>query len=89
MATAYDKLPADFLLPTGGPNPAHSATVRTVYSIGQDKKVRLTMPYPLSVGRNFAKILRARDAVQKNRRRTLGEPSELDSGARRGCGTGT
>lgn len=64
VAKAYDMLPADFYLPTEGRTPAHSATVRTVYIIGPDKKVRLTMTYPMSVGRNFAEILRALDAVQ-------------------------
>ena len=64
VAKAYDMLPAEFYLPTEGRTPAHSATVRTVYIIGPDKKVRLTMTYPMSVGRNFAEILRALDAVQ-------------------------
>jgi thioredoxin-dependent peroxiredoxin len=64
VSKAYDMLPADFYLPTEGRAPAHSATVRTVYIIGPDKKVRLTMTYPMSVGRNFAEILRALDAVQ-------------------------
>ncbi len=65
VAKAYDMLPADYYLPTEGRTPAHSATVRTVYIVGPDKKVRLTMTYPMSVGRNFAEILRALDAVQK------------------------
>ena len=60
---AYDMLPADAYLPDGR-TPADSATVRTVFIIGPDKKVRLTMSYPMSVGRNFAEILRALDAVQ-------------------------
>ena len=47
-----------------GRTPAHSATVRTVFIIGPDKKLRLTMSYPMSVGRNFAEILRALDAIQ-------------------------
>ncbi len=64
VAKAYDMLPADYYLPTEGRAPAHTATVRTVYIIGPDKKVRLTMTYPMSVGRNFAEILRALDAVQ-------------------------
>ena len=64
VAKAYDMLPADYYLPTEARTPAHSATVRTVYIIGPDKKVRLTMTYPMSVGRNFAEILRALDAVQ-------------------------
>lgn len=63
VAKAYDMLPADAYLPDGR-TPADSASVRTVFIIGPDKKVRLTMAYPMSVGRNFAEILRALDAVQ-------------------------
>lgn len=63
VAKLYDMLPADAYLPDAR-TPAHSATVRTVFIIGPDKKVRLTMSYPMSVGRNFAEILRALDAVQ-------------------------
>lgn len=64
VAKAYDMLPAEFYLPSEGRAPAHTATVRTVYIIGPDKKVKLTMTYPMSVGRNFAEILRALDAVR-------------------------
>jgi thioredoxin-dependent peroxiredoxin len=64
VAKAYDMLPADYYLPQEGRTPANTATVRTVYIVGPDKKVRLTMTYPMSVGRNFAEILRALDAVQ-------------------------
>ncbi len=64
VAKAYDMLPADYYLPTEGRTPANTATVRTVYIVGPDKKIRLTMAYPMSVGRNFAEILRALDAVQ-------------------------
>ena len=63
VAKLYDMLPADAYLPDGR-TPADSATVRTVFIIGPDKKIRLTMTYPMSVGRNFAEILRALDAVQ-------------------------
>lgn len=63
VAKLYDMLPAEAYLPDGR-TPADSATVRTVFIIGPDKKVRLTMTYPMSVGRNFAEILRALDAVQ-------------------------
>ena len=65
VAKAYDMLPAEYYLPTEGRTPANTATVRTVYIVGPDKKVRLTMTYPMSVGRNFAEILRALDAIQK------------------------
>ncbi|WP_136685027.1 peroxiredoxin [Falsirhodobacter xinxiangensis] len=64
VAKAYDMLPAEYYAPTEGRTPAHTATVRTVYVVGPDKKVRLTISYPMSVGRNFAEILRALDAVQ-------------------------
>jgi alkyl hydroperoxide reductase subunit AhpC len=63
VAKLYDMLPADAYLPDGR-TPAHSATVRTVFIIGPDKKLRLTMSYPMSIGRNFAEILRALDAIQ-------------------------
>ncbi|MCF8512051.1 MAG: peroxiredoxin [Rhodobacteraceae bacterium] len=64
VSKAFDMLPADFYLPGADRTPATTATVRTVYIVGPDKKVRLTMSYPMSVGRNFAEILRALDAVQ-------------------------
>ena len=57
-------LAADYYLPTEGRTPAHSQTVRTVFIVGPDKKVKLTMSYPMTVGRNFAEILRALDAVR-------------------------
>ena len=63
VSKAYDLLPADYYIPTDGRTPAHTATVRAVYFIGPDKKVRFTIYYPMSVGRNFAEILRAVDAV--------------------------
>ena len=64
VAKAFDMLSADYYLPEEGRTPAHSQTVRTVFIVGPDKKVKLTMSYPMTVGRNFAEILRALDAVQ-------------------------
>jgi alkyl hydroperoxide reductase subunit AhpC len=63
VSKLYDMLPAGAYLPDNR-TPANSATVRTVFIIGPNKKVRLTMSYPMSVGRNFAEILRALDAIQ-------------------------
>lgn len=63
VSKQYEMLPAGAYLPDNR-TPADSATVRTVFIIGPDKKVRLTMSYPMSVGRNFAEIMRALDAVQ-------------------------
>ena len=75
VAKAFDMLPAEYYLPTEGRTPAHTATVRTVYIVGPDKKVRLSMTYPMSVGRNFAEILRALDAVQKTDGMPLATPA--------------
>ncbi len=62
VSKALDMLPADAYLPDGR-TAADTAAVRTVYIVGPDKKLRLSMTYPMSVGRNFAEILRALDAV--------------------------
>lgn len=75
VAKAYDMLPAEYYLPAEGRTPADSATVRTVFIIGPDKKVRLTMTYPMSVGRNFAEILRALDAVRKTDGNPIATPA--------------
>lgn len=63
VAKLYDMLPADTVLPDGR-TPAHTATVRTTFIIGPDKKLRLALIYPMSVGRNFDEILRALDAIR-------------------------
>ncbi|MCB9591149.1 MAG: peroxiredoxin [Sandaracinaceae bacterium] len=63
VAKLFDMLPAEAYLPDGR-TAKDSATVRTVFIIGPDKKIRLMMTYPMSVGRNFAEIIRALDAVQ-------------------------
>jgi thioredoxin-dependent peroxiredoxin len=80
VAKAYDMLPAEYYLPTEGRTPANTAAVRTVFIIGPDKKVRLTMSYPMSVGRNFAEILRALDAVQATDGVALATPANWQPG---------
>lgn len=75
VAKLYDMLPAEAYLPDGR-TPADSATVRTVFIIGPDKKIRLTMSYPMSVGRNFAEILRALDAIQATDGAPLATPAD-------------
>lgn len=79
VAKLYDMLPADAYLPDGR-TPADSATVRTVFIIGPDKKVRLMMIYPMSVGRNFAEILRALDAVQATDGMPIATPADWQPG---------
>lgn len=63
VARAYDMLPAD-APDVGLRTPAALASVRTLYIIGPDKRIRLVIAYPMSVGRNFSEVLRALDAVQ-------------------------
>ena len=63
VSKQFDMLPADAYLPDGR-TAADSASVRSVYIISPDKKVQLIMTYPMSVGRNFAEVLRALDALQ-------------------------
>ena len=75
MAKAFDMLPAEYVLPDGR-TPAHSATVRSVFIIGPDKQVKLMMTYPMTVGRNFAEILRALDALQKGASAGVATPAD-------------
>jgi alkyl hydroperoxide reductase subunit AhpC len=69
ISKQFDMLPADAYLPDGR-TAADSASVRSVFIISPDKKLQLSMTYPMSVGRNFAEILRSLTALQK----TYGQP---------------
>lgn len=69
VSKALDMLPADAYLPDGR-TAADSASVRVVFIFSPDKKLQLSMTYPMSVGRNFAEVLRALDALQA----TYGQP---------------
>jgi alkyl hydroperoxide reductase subunit AhpC len=64
VAKLYDMLPGDAGETSEGRTPATNATVRTVFVIGPDKKIKLTLSYPMSTGRNFDEILRAVDSMQ-------------------------
>lgn len=79
IAKLYDMFPADASLPEDR-TPAHTATVRSVFIIGPDRRVRLTMTYPMSVGRNFAEILRALDAVQATDGVPISTPANWNPG---------
>lgn len=63
VSKEFDMLPAEAYLPDGR-TAADSASVRSVFIISPDKKVQLIMTYPMSVGRNFAEVLRALDGLQ-------------------------
>lgn len=64
IAKLYDMLPADAGDTSEGRTAATNATVRTVFVVGPDKKIKLTLSYPMSTGRNFDEILRAIDSIQ-------------------------
>jgi alkyl hydroperoxide reductase subunit AhpC len=64
IAKLYDMLPADSGETSEGRTPANNATVRTVFVIGPDKKIKMMLSYPMSTGRNFDEILRVVDSLQ-------------------------
>jgi len=79
LAKAFDMLPADAYLPDGR-TPNDTATVRVVFIIGPDKKLKLSMTYPMNVGRNFAEVLRALDALQTAAKETIATPANWTVG---------
>jgi len=74
VSKAFDMLPAEAYMPDGR-TPADSATVRSVFIIGPDKQLKLSMTYPMTVGRNFAEILRALDALQTSSGQGVATPA--------------
>lgn len=79
VSKAFDMLPAEAYLPDGR-TAADSASVRSVFIISPDKKVQLIMTYPMSVGRNFAEVLRALDGLQKTYGAPLATPANWEVG---------
>lgn len=79
VSKAFDMLPAEFYLPDNA-TPNDSATVRVVYIIGPDKKLKLSMTYPMNVGRNFAEVLRALDGLQTAAKHGVATPANWEVG---------
>ncbi|MBM1815868.1 peroxiredoxin [Pseudosulfitobacter pseudonitzschiae] len=79
VSKAFDMLPAEAYLPDGR-TPNDSATVRSVFIIGPDKKLKLSMTYPMTVGRNFAEVLRALDALQTSTGHGVATPANWNVG---------
>jgi alkyl hydroperoxide reductase subunit AhpC len=73
IANLYDMIP---------PSAADTLTVRSVFIIGPDKKVKLTLTYPASTGRNFAEVLRVIDSLQLTANRSLATPANWEPGDR-------
>jgi thioredoxin-dependent peroxiredoxin len=74
IAKLYDMLPAGEGTTSEGRTPADNATVRTVFVIGPDKKIKLMLSYPMSTGRNFDEVLRVLDSIQLTARHKVATP---------------
>ncbi|WP_138936192.1 peroxiredoxin [Roseovarius arcticus] len=79
VSKAFDMLPAEAYMPDGR-TPNDSATVRAVFIIGPDKKLKLSMTYPMNVGRNFAEVLRALDGLQTAAKNGVATPADWQVG---------
>jgi alkyl hydroperoxide reductase subunit AhpC len=79
-AKLYDMLPAETAGTSEGRTPADNATVRTVYIVGPDKRIKLTLTYPMTTGRNFDEILRALDSIQLTAKHSVATPAQWKPG---------
>jgi thioredoxin-dependent peroxiredoxin len=75
IAESYDMLPA-----TAGTDLAEVLTVRSVYVIGPDNKVKLSLTYPASTGRNFDELLRVIDSLQLSAKHSVATPADWKQG---------
>jgi thioredoxin-dependent peroxiredoxin len=80
VAKLYNMLPADESGTSEGRTAANNATVRTVYIIGPDKKIRAMLLYPMSNGRNFDEILRLLDSIQLTETKGVATPVNWNRG---------
>ena len=80
VAKLYGMLPADAGDTSEGRTPVQNATVRSVFVIGPDKKVKLTLTYPMTTGRNFDEILRALDSIQLTAKHQVATPAQWKQG---------
>ena len=74
VSKLYEMLPADLEGSCDGRTAADNQTVRTVYVIGPDKKIKLTIAYPMSTGRNFDEVLRVIDSLQLTAKHKVSTP---------------
>ncbi len=80
VAKLYDMLPADAGTSSEGRTPVLNAPVRTVFIIGPDKRIKLTMSYPMTTGRNFAEIIRVIDSMQMTAQHKVATPADWKQG---------
>src|SRR5258708_2592130 len=80
VAKLYNMLPADEAGGAAGRTAATNATVRSVFIIGPDKKIKLMLTYPMTTGRNFDEILRALDSIQLTAKHKVATPANWKQG---------
>ena len=80
VAKLYDMLPADANGGAQARTAMDNATVRNVYVIGPDKKIKLMISYPMSTGRNFDEVLRVIDSLQLTARHSVATPVNWTQG---------
>jgi alkyl hydroperoxide reductase subunit AhpC len=80
VAKLYNMLPAEEAGSSEGRTPAANATVRSVFIIGPDKKIKLMLTYPMTTGRNFDEILRVLDSMQLTQKHKVATPANWKQG---------
>ena len=80
IAKLYGMLPGDAGDSSEGRTPALNATVRTVFVVGPDKKIKLQLSYPMTTGRNFDEILRIIDSLQLTAKHSVATPANWKQG---------
>jgi alkyl hydroperoxide reductase subunit AhpC len=80
VAKLYNMLPADAGVTSEGRTAVNNATVRTVFVVGPDKKIKLMLSYPMSTGRNFDEILRVLDSMQLTAAHKVATPVNWKNG---------
>ena len=80
VAKLYDMLPAEAGETCEGRSAVNNQTVRTVFVIGPDKKIKLMLTYPMSTGRNFNEVLRALDSIQLTAQKQVATPVNWNQG---------
>jgi alkyl hydroperoxide reductase subunit AhpC len=80
VAKAYGMLPADTVGDPCQRTPADNATLRNVFVVGPDRKIKLVLVYPMTTGRNFDEVLRVIDSLQLTSTHRLATPAQWRQG---------